>query len=71
MYIPWGKTLFLVSKSMSNGKVKVKYEGQSFFFFLRDRCGGIRVSQTHRVFFFFPFSGICSQNSKPILRTAN
>ena len=45
IYIYWGKTLSLVSKSMPS--VMVKYHGHSFQ--QNDRCGGISVSQTQLV----------------------
>ena len=45
IYIPLGKTLFLVPKSRSS--VKVKYQGHSFR--NNGRCGGISVSQTQFV----------------------
>ena len=47
IYIPWGKTLFVVPKSASSVRVKVKYQIHSFRKY--GRCGDIRVSQTHLV----------------------
>ena len=42
IYIPWGKTLSLVTKSRSSVKVEVKYHGHRLR--KNGRCGGIHVS---------------------------
>ena len=59
MYITWGKTPSLVSKSRSSVKVKVKYQGHSFG---KNGCfGGNCASQTHLVdngYRFYIFNSI-------------
>ena len=47
IYIPCGTTLYIVPKSRSSVKFKVKYQGHSFG--KNGRCGGISVSQLQLV----------------------